>query len=144
MALFLTGLNRIAFHKHFNFEFQSEVYMKMAVSQIETSVNDCILQVAREQEIQILELNSQKRVVDDLGFTSLDVATLTALLENTFKVDPFGSGLASITEIRTLQDIYNLYNRCINGVGKTPDKNLNVLEESEAARLKKRMQKKAS
>lgn len=117
--------------------------MKLTMSQIETSVNECILQVAREQELQISELNSQKSVVNDLGFTSLDVATLTALLENTFKVDPFGLGLASITEIRTLQDMYNLYHRCINGLSKTPNPLTQSLDQSESDRLKKRMQKRA-
>ena len=117
--------------------------MKMSTTEIETAVKECILQVAREQLIDIQELKPQNRVVDDLGFSSLDVATLTALLENKFKVDPFSSGMASITEIRTLQDMFNLYDRCLNQTIANPNVMASQLDESEKARLQRRMQKKA-
>ena len=117
--------------------------MKMSTTDIETAVKECILQVGREQLIELPELKPQNRVVDDLGFSSLDVATLTALLENKFKVDPFRTGMASITEIRTLQDMFNLYDRCLNQTVANPNAKANHLEESEKARLQKRMQKKA-
>jgi acyl carrier protein len=117
--------------------------MKMSPADIENAVKECILQVAREQSIEVKDLKPEYSVVDTLGFSSLDVATLTALLENTFKVDPFGSGLASITEIRTLQDMFNLYNRCLNqGEAKQPKKDSHV-EDSEKIRLQKRMQRRA-
>ena len=117
--------------------------MKMSPAEIEFAVKECILQVAREQLIELQELKPQHRVVDDLGFSSLDVATLTALLENRFKVDPFQSGLASITEIRTLQDMFNLYERCLNATATIPIIKSNHLETSESARLQKRLQRKA-
>lgn len=117
--------------------------MKMSTTEIEMAVKECILQVAREQLIEIPELKTQSRVVDDLGFSSLDVATLTALLENKFKVDPFRTGEASITEIRTLQDMFNLYDRCLNKTAANPNVKTSQLEDSEKARLQKRMQKKA-
>ena len=116
----------------------------MSISDIDKSVRDCISQVAVEQDIQIGELSPDKKVVDDLGFTSLDVATLTALLEGKFKVDPFGSGFATITEIRTIQDICDLYNRCVNGVETIASKKALDTDVAEAARLQKRMQKRVS
>lgn len=117
--------------------------MNMSPADIEIAVRECILQVAREQLIELPELTSQHRVVDDLGFSSLDVATLTALLEHKFKVDPFQSGMASITEIRTLQDMFNLYNRCLNQTTMKAAVKTNHLEAAEKARLQKRILKKA-
>ena len=113
----------------------------MNISEIEKSVAACIKQVAAEQDIQIPELNPSKKIVDDLGFKSLDVATLTALLEGTFKVDPFGTGVATITEIRSIQDICDLYNKCLNGIENLPNKKSQEVDDAEAARLQKRMRK---
>lgn len=116
--------------------------MKMSKSEIEKAVIDCVMQVAREQNIKIAEISPTHSVVDTLGFSSLDVATLTALLENTFKVDPFTLGYASITEIRTVQDMFNLYDRCINNpeaFSKTTEP-----QTDSDARMQRRMQKRAS
>ena len=114
----------------------------MTFLEIEKSVHACILQVAKDQDIQIGELAPSKRVVDDLGFSSLDVATLTALLEASFKVDPFGTGVATITEIRTVQDVCDLYNRCVNGIASIGNKKVDEVDSAEKERLKRRMQKK--
>lgn len=120
--------------------------MKMNKTEIEKSVIDCVMQVAREQNIKILDLKPTHSVVDNLGFSSLDVATLTALLENTFKIDPFTLGYASITEIRTIQDMFNLYDHCLNNPD-TLNKKTEMSTDSDARmqrRMQKRMQKRAS
>ncbi len=113
----------------------------MVWADIEKSVHSCIHQVAADQGISVGELTPSKRVVDDLGFSSLDVATLTALLESAFKVDPFSTGQATITEIRTLQDICDLYNRCVNGIETIGNKKSEDINDAEKARLQKRLQK---
>jgi len=113
----------------------------MTRDEIEKNVLNCIRQVASDQSIDLEEMKFHHAIVEDLGFASLDVATLTAFLESTFKVDPFTSGMAVITEIRTIQDICNLYDRCLNGSeDKGQGSNLN---QSDDARLKRRMTRKA-
>lgn len=118
--------------------------MKLSFVDIEIAVKRCILQVADEQGIKVPDLKPEHSVVDTLGFSSLDVATLTALLENTFKIDPFGTGVASITEIRTLQDMFNLYNRCLNNAEVKPVAKNEEADAAEKMRLQKRMQRRAS
>ncbi len=113
----------------------------MVLADIEKLVLSCIRQVATDQAIEVSDLNFSKRIVDDLGFSSLDVATLTALLESNFKVDPFGSGMATITEIRTIGDICDLYNRCVNGIETLGNRKSSDIDDADNVRLQKRLQK---
>ena len=75
------------------------------------TVRRCIQRVAKEQSRPAREPELQHSILGDLGFRSLDVALLSAYLETEFKFDPFEEGLAVITEIRTVSDIVNLYER---------------------------------
>ena len=77
----------------------------MKKEEIEQKVRECIKRVAEEQYIKIEAVRMESKIVDDLGFSSLDVATLTAFLESAFHVDPFAENLSAITEIRTFADI---------------------------------------
>lgn len=86
----------------------------MLRDEIESVVKKCIQQIAEEQSKTIKSLNSNQRIVEDLGFKSLDVATFTALLESELGVDPFLNNMAVITEIRTIGDVCDVYDRCIN------------------------------
>lgn len=49
-------------------------------------------------------------LVRDLGFASLDLAHLIALLEVALEVDPFSEGVL-IAELKTLGDLYKAYQR---------------------------------
>jgi acyl carrier protein len=84
----------------------------MRRSEVDRIVREVITQVANEQDVEIPPLEEHLAVVDDLGFSSLDVATLTSLLEDRFGVDPFRENLAVITEVRTVADVIDLYERC--------------------------------
>ncbi len=104
--------------------------------EIEKGMRLCIQKVADQQSISLERMEAQHRIVEDLGFSSLDVATLTAVLEEEFHVDPFSNNMASITDIRTVGDICSLYDRCLNLVLKpVPEE---VVNEVEDARLKRR------
>jgi len=111
--------------------------------EVEKKVMKCIERVAQEQSIPLKQIKPSDRVVEDLGFQSLDVGTLTAFLEMEFKIDPFTAGIAVVTEIRTVQEVCDLYFRCVNGTteGPKPDAGGNSSDE----RLQRRMrQKRAS
>lgn len=108
----------------------------MSPIEIKEKVERCIFQVAQEQNIKLpTSLEDHHTIVEHLGFKSLDVATLTAFLEIEFHVDPFSTGMAAVTEIRTVGDICKLYARCLSG-------NLKVLKpqanEAQSERLLRR------
>lgn len=53
-------------------------------------------------------VNDDSQIVQDLGFTSLDVAELIANLEMEFDVDPFSNGV-SLMKVRTFGDFCRVY-----------------------------------
>ena len=66
---------------------------------------------------EIMDNNSRKgaiedssQIVKDLGFTSLDVAELVAVLEMELEVDPFSNGV-SLMEVRTCGDFCSVYEK---------------------------------
>jgi acyl carrier protein len=78
---------------------------------VQNSINQVIEQIASEQLLQIPPLTDKLSLVDDLGFASLDIATLIAMLEDIFKFDPFAEGQIAITDIRTVGDLYKVYRK---------------------------------
>jgi hypothetical protein len=105
--------------------------------EIEKIVFSCIQRVASQQSISLKPLGLQDKIVDDLDFKSLDVGTLAAFLEIEFDFDPFAMGAAVITEIRTIDDICSLYDRCLNGGGVASNTPL----QDESDRLKRRLKR---
>jgi acyl carrier protein len=66
---------------------------------------------------EIMESNSRNdpiedssELVNDLGFTSLDVAELVAVLEMELDRDPFSKG-ASLLNVRTVADFCEVYDK---------------------------------
>lgn len=57
-------------------------------------------------------IEDTSKIVQDLGFTSLDVAELVAVLEMELEVDPFSNGV-SLMDVRTYGDFCTVYeNAC--------------------------------
>lgn len=110
----------------------------MEIQDIRNAVKKIIQQVAIEQAKPIEKIEMQLSIVDELGFTSLEVATLTALLEIEFGVDPFALDIANITEIRTVEDIADLYYRCLSRTGESTEKEKNVSSENSTEQLLER------
>ena len=81
--------------------------------EINQKIKEIIKQVAEEQDIQIATVEDHHAIVDDLGFSSLDVATLAAYFEDEFHVDPFKMGVASVTSIRTVKEISKAYEKAL-------------------------------
>ena len=65
--------------------------------------------IAEERDLTLPALAPRTEIVDELGFSSLMVATLMAHLEEELGVDPFQDEDVSITGIRTLQDLTDVY-----------------------------------
>lgn len=80
---------------------------------IQMNVRDTIKEAIRE----IMQNNSRNEaiedsseIVKDLGFKSLDVAELVAVLEMELDVDPFSDGV-SLLEVRTYGEFCTVYER---------------------------------
>lgn len=58
-----------------------------------------------------VEAGDDVRVIEDLGFSSLDIAQLVAQMEMGTGVDPFSQGetISSITTVGSICDIYQKY-----------------------------------
>ena len=111
---------------------------KITRSELEKKVRECIERVAAAQSMEINSIEPHHKIVADLGFKSLDVATLAAFLESTFHVDPFAQNIAAVTEIQTVKDICDLYDKCVNG--EASDNNPSSKDASED-RIQKRLTK---
>ncbi|MFI4955211.1 MAG: hypothetical protein ACHP9Y_04795 [Gammaproteobacteria bacterium] len=71
--------------------------------------------VAQEYQKTPIVIEKNHKIVDDLGFSSLEVAVLTARLEIEFECEPFTSGEVPITDVRTVGQVYQVYENIING-----------------------------
>ena len=80
---------------------------------VKTDVRDVIEKllrtIAEERGLDLPALAPRTEIVDELGFSSLMVATLIAHLEEELGVDPFQDEDVSITSIRTVQDLADVY-----------------------------------
>lgn len=77
----------------------------------EDVVLDILGRVLEEEGLEQTEIVDSSRLVDDLGFKSLHIARILAMLELEFDYDPFGSGRVPITAVRTVADLCAAYVR---------------------------------
>jgi acyl carrier protein len=71
---------------------------------------DAIAEIVAQNHMQARALTDSDGLHEDLGFASLDVAQLIAVLEMELGVDPFARG-ASLEEIGTVGKLVALYER---------------------------------
>jgi hypothetical protein len=83
---------------------------KMAVEQV---VHEVIEKVAREKKLGLDRVHSGQRLVSDIGFKSIDLARIIAILEIRLNADPF-SKLVPITSIQTAGDLVQAYQLCFS------------------------------
>ncbi|XYY59202.1 acyl carrier protein [Bacillus velezensis] len=78
--------------------------MKQIIAQI-------IQDIQEQQSYRAVEAGDDVRVIEDLGFSSLDIAQLVAQMEMETGVDPFSQGetISSITTVGDICDIYQKY-----------------------------------
>ena len=82
------------------------------ISSIETKVTEIVGRVAQEKSIEVAELGTGMRLIEDVGLKSLDLARIVALLQEEYPVDPFAE-LVPITSVRTLGDLAGAYHKAL-------------------------------
>lgn len=81
-----------------------------------SAIMQVIKEVARQNKLQLPPLREDMEIVDELGFTSLAVASVIANLEEILIVDPFQDEGVMITDIRTIGDLCTVYENCLTTV----------------------------
>ncbi|CAM4024957.1 acyl carrier protein [Bordetella tumulicola] len=76
-------------------------------------VERVVRMVAQEHGLEVTLISDDTAIVDELGFTSMMVATLIANLEEELGVDPFADEDVMITDVRTFGDLHSVYGRCL-------------------------------
>lgn len=84
------------------------------MSQVKSVVHEVLRSVAEEESLEVGELGGDEKLVEDLGFRSLTMARILAILEGRLGVDPF-SKTVSVTSIRTVEDLCGAYQQCLAG-----------------------------
>jgi acyl carrier protein len=79
---------------------------------IDVTVGEVLQDVAADDSRQVECIEADHQLVEDLGFDSLTMARIIAILEHRFGVDPFSTTVA-ITSIRTVGDLAAAYRRCL-------------------------------
>ena len=74
------------------------------------------IQEIMEHNARTSAIDDSSEIVKDLGFTSLDVAELVAVLEMELDVDPFSDGV-SLMEVRTYGDFCAVYEKAFQETG---------------------------
>ncbi len=76
-------------------------------------IHQALTSIQEQQSHRAVALKAEHRVVKDLGFSSLDVAQLIAMLEMELGVDPFADGSVSIMEVHTVADLVRVYEQAV-------------------------------
>lgn len=79
------------------------------MSDTRETVYATLRRVAEDENIPLQELSDESCLVDDLGFRSLHIARILAILDTELFSDPFGSGELPLTGIRTVGDLRAAY-----------------------------------
>ena len=83
--------------------------------QIETTVHETIIKILRRHEREPVPFDNEDDLVAT-GLKSLDLASVVAVLEQAWHVDPFLEH-RSITEVRTVGDLCRAYRECLRERG---------------------------
>jgi len=78
------------------------------MSQVKEVIEGALADIQEQQGYRAVKIDGAHRVVKDLGFSSLDVAQLIAVLEMELEVDPFAQGV-SIMDVHTVADLVRVY-----------------------------------
>jgi acyl carrier protein len=82
------------------------------MDKIRDTINNVIEEIQEQEAYRPVALNESLRIVNDLGFKSLDVAQLIASLELELGIDPFAQGV-SIKDVVTIGDLCKVYHDCL-------------------------------
>ena len=78
------------------------------MEELEQTIHEVLREVAADRALPAADLAPHRRLVDDVGFKSLDLARIVAHLEHRLGLDPFAR-LVPITRVRTVGDLEAAY-----------------------------------
>jgi acyl carrier protein len=81
---------------------------------LEKTIHEAIRDVGEQRGLTLPPIGDQQHLIADLGFKSLDLAQLIAVLETTLRADPFAR-LIPITQVRTVGDLCSAYRQFLDG-----------------------------
>lgn len=90
------------------------------MSEAKTVIHEVLLDIADEEDLDVTEIRGDEKLVEDLGFRSLMMARILAILEGRLGVDPFSQNVA-VTSVRTVNDLCSAYEQCLAGDVATDD-----------------------
>ena len=96
---------------------------------IDVTVREVLQEVAEDDSRHIDQIEFDHQLVEDLGFDSLTMARIIAILEHRFSVDPFSTTVA-ITSIRTVGDLAGAYRQCLHGEPTSTDAESRHVQQS--------------
>lgn len=94
--------------------------MQMGEQSIKNTVIQYIKQISEENDHPIAEVLGHQSIVEDLGMASLEIATLISFLGADLDVDPFSNNTIAITDIRTVDDLCEAYEKASTEKTKVP------------------------
>ena len=83
------------------------------MSDVRSLIHEVLRDVAEEEQAST-DIRDDAKLVEDLGFRSLTMARILAILEGRLNVDPFSQQVA-VTSIRTVNDLCTAYENCLAG-----------------------------
>ncbi|MCX8131434.1 MAG: acyl carrier protein [Clostridia bacterium] len=84
------------------------------MEQTEKIIKNVIQEILEQKPYKVTEIKDEQRLIEDLGFSSLDIAQLIAHLEIELDADPFSQG-ALISSVRTVKSLIEVYQACLDG-----------------------------
>lgn len=112
--------------------YQTYTELIMLKPTIENIIYDTIYELLSETNSKIDKLNPTHNLNADLGFTSLELARLIALLDHRLRDEPFAKTF-SISSLKTISDLIKIYLKS--------HKINTILQKEELTRFKQRVAK---
>jgi len=78
------------------------------VEQLQQTIKNAVAEIARARNPDLGEVELDQALIEELGFDSLAMAQLLAVLEVTLGVDPF-TRHTTIDDVRTIRDLCRAY-----------------------------------
>jgi hypothetical protein len=103
---------------------------------VEQAVSAVIAKVAAEKGLDLKTVQKHQKLVGDIGFKSIDLARIIAILEIKLNADPFAK-LVPITSVQTVGDLCHAYRLCFEQIEKPI---LNTDFQESRSRAKDRVQ----
>ena len=106
------------------------------MSEAKTVIHEVLLDIADEEELDVTGIRGHEKLVEDLGFQSLMMARILAILEARLGVDPFAQNVA-VTSVRTVDDLCSAYEQCLAGNAAADESAVSVQQGRQRAEARR-------